>query len=102
MEQQLCAGLAEGEVAEFVDDNEIMSQQALDQAPALAGGLFLFELVDEINKVEEAPARPGADDGRSDCDRQVGFARAGRDSDMAPGFWRAKRRFTTPFIRSRE
>jgi hypothetical protein len=29
----------------------------------------------------------------------MGLAGAGRDSDMAPGFWRAKRRSTTPFIR---
>ena len=31
--------------------------------------------------------------------RDVRLARSGRDSDMAPGFWRAKRRSTTPFIR---
>jgi hypothetical protein len=31
----------------------------------------------------------------------VGFPRARRDSDMAPGFWRVKRQSTTRFIRLR-
>jgi len=38
---------------------------------------------------------------RLDADRrsEMRLARAGRGSDMAPGFWRVKRRSTTPFIR---
>lgn len=53
MEQQLPAGLAEWEIAEFVDDDEIVAQQLLGQASALAGSLFLLELIDEIDEVEE-------------------------------------------------
>jgi hypothetical protein len=39
---------------------------------------------------------------RLDADRrsEMRFAGSGRDSDMAPGFWRPKRRSTTLFIRS--
>ena len=59
MEQQLAARLAEGQIAELVDDNEIMTQEGLDQASTSAGSLFLFELIDEIDEVEEAATRAG-------------------------------------------
>ena len=36
VEQQLSAGLAERQIAEFVDDDEIVTQQLLRQAPAAA------------------------------------------------------------------
>ena len=100
VEQQLPAGLAERQVAELVDDDEIVAQQLLGQAAAAAGGLLLLELVDQIDEVEEPAPGADADDRRGDGDAEMRFARAGRDSDMAPGFWRAKRRSTTPFIRS--
>ena len=58
MEQQLPAGLAERQIAELVDDDEIVAQQFLGQPAALARGLLLLELVDQIDKVEEPP--PGA------------------------------------------
>jgi hypothetical protein len=48
VEQQLAAGLAERQVAEFVDDDEIVAQQLLGEPTAAAGGLLLFELVDEV------------------------------------------------------
>jgi hypothetical protein len=62
--------------------------------------LLLFESVDEFNGGEEADALAMVLD-RLDADRggEMRLARAGRGSDMAPGFWRVKRRSTTPFIR---
>jgi hypothetical protein len=62
--------------------------------------LFLFESVDEFDGGEEPDALVVMLDGL-DADRrgEMRFARSGRDSDMAPGFWRTKRRSTTPFIR---
>jgi hypothetical protein len=77
VEQQLAAGLAERQIAELVDDDEIVAQQVLGQASAAAGGFLLLELVDQIDEVEEAAPSPGADDGRGDADAQVGFAGAG-------------------------
>src|ERR1700722_6457296 len=77
MEQQLRAGLAERQIAEFVDDDEVMTQQGLDDAAAPSRGLFLFELIDEIDEIEEASARSGTDDGGGDGDRQMGLSRAG-------------------------
>jgi hypothetical protein len=60
----------------------------------------LFESVDQFNGGEEADALAMVLD-RLDADRrsEMRLARAGRGSDMAPGFWRVKRRSTTPFIR---
>ena len=58
VEQQLAAGLAERQIAEFVDDDEIVAQQLLGQPTAATGGLLLLELIDQIDQVEEAS--PGA------------------------------------------
>jgi hypothetical protein len=65
----------------------------------LALKLLLFESVDEFNGREEPDALAMTLDGL-DADRggEMGLARAGRGSDMAPGFWRAKRQSITPFI----
>ena len=98
MEEQLRAGLAEGQITEFVDHDEVVAQQSLDDPSALSGGLLLFKLIDEIDEIEETAARSGADDGGRDGDRQMGLARACRGRDMAPVFWRVKRRSTTPSI----
>ncbi len=49
MEQQLATGLAKRQVAEFVDDDEIVAQQFLGEATAAAGGLLLLEQVDQID-----------------------------------------------------
>ena len=73
MEQQLSAGLAEGQIAEFVDDDEIMAQQSLDDPTAPSGGLFLFELIDEIDEIEESPSRAGANDRGGDGDARWVF-----------------------------
>jgi hypothetical protein len=64
--------------------------------------LLLFESVDEFNGGEEADALAVMLD-RLDADRggEMRFAGSRRGSDMAPGFWRARRRSTTRFIRSR-
>jgi hypothetical protein len=66
----------------------------------LALKLLLFKSTDQLNGREEPDALPMMLD-RLEADRgsEMRLARAGRDSDMAPGFWRAKRRSTTSFIR---
>jgi hypothetical protein len=77
VEQQLSAGLAERQVAQFVDDDEIVAQQVLGQATAAAGGLFLLELVDQIDQVEEAAPGAGADDRGSDANGEMSLSSAG-------------------------
>src|ERR1700679_1417117 len=76
MEQQLTAGLAEREIAEFVDDDEIIAQQVLGQPARATGSLLLLELIDKIDQIEEAPSGAGANDRRSHGDAQMGFSRA--------------------------
>jgi hypothetical protein len=96
----LCAGLAERQIAEFVDHDEIVAQQSLDDASALSRRLFLFELIDEIDEVEEAASRPRADDRRGDGDRQMGFACARRTNVILPGVRRLKSGSRIGFIRA--
>jgi hypothetical protein len=66
VEQELAAGLAERQIAELVDGDEIVAQQLLGETAAAAGGLLLLELVDQIDEVEEAASGAGADDRRGD------------------------------------
>ena len=76
MEQQLPTGLAERQVAEFIDDDEIVAQQLLGQAATASGGLLLFELVDEIDEVEEAAPGARSDDGCGYADAEMGLTGA--------------------------
>src|SRR5271167_2334297 len=64
----MTAGLAEREIAEFVDDDEIIAQQILGEPPAAAGGFLVFELIDEIDQIEETSPGAGANDRRSHAD----------------------------------
>ena len=61
--------------------------------------LLLFESVDEFDGGEEADALVVMLDGL-DADRrgEMRLPRAGRDSDMAPGVWRVRRRSPTRSI----
>src|SRR5277367_4159759 len=72
----MTAGLAEREIAEFVDDDEIIAQQILGEPPAAAGSFLLFELIDEIDQIEETSPGAGANDRRSHADTKMSFARA--------------------------
>ena len=47
------------------------------KAPAAAGSLLLFELIDEIDEIKKASPDPGADDCAGDGDGEMGFAGAG-------------------------
>jgi hypothetical protein len=91
--------LAERQVAELVDDDEVVTQQLLGQPTAATGGFFLFELIDQIDQVEEAPPGAGADYGRGYGDAQMSFAGTGRSSDILPGIRTTAGGFITPFIR---
>ena len=68
MEQQLPAGLGEREIAEFVEDDEVEAGQVIGDASVAAGSTFGLELVDEVDRGEEAPARSGADAAAGDGD----------------------------------
>ena len=54
MEEQGAARLAEGQIAELVEDHEIHMQQALGDLALPSGGLLEFELIDQIHRGVEA------------------------------------------------
>ena len=96
----MAAGLGEGEIAEFVENDDIEAGEIIGNAALTSSAALGFELVDEIDGGEEPPARSRSDAVARDGDRQMGFARACRDSDMAPGVWRVRRESPTRSTRS--
>ena len=77
MEQQLSAGLGEGQVAEFVEHDEVEAGDMIGDAALAAGAGLGLELIDEVDDVEEATAGAAADAGPSDGDGCVAFSGAG-------------------------
>ena len=77
VEQQLAVGLGEGQVAEFVEDDEVTPVQLIgDAALASCAGLGL-EPVDQVDDVEEAGAGAVTDAGSRDGDGEMALAGAG-------------------------
>jgi hypothetical protein len=69
VEQQLPAGLGEGQIAEFIEDDEVQTGKIIGK-PSLATSPPLgLKAVDQIDGVEEASARSGADTASRDGDR---------------------------------
>ena len=100
MEEQRSAGGAERQIAKLVEDDEIGVGEPSRDLARFALKLLLFESIDEFDGGEEPDALAMVLDRLdADCSGEMRLARAGRGSDMAPGFWRVKRRSTTPFIR---
>ena len=77
MEEQLPAGLREGQVSEFIEDQEVEAAEDVRHAPLTIGTRLGIELVDEIDDVEEPSPRTTPDAGAGDADGEMGFARAG-------------------------
>src|ERR1700686_4558360 len=77
MEQELPAGLSEGQIAKFIEDNEVHPGEVVGDPtlPSVAG--LGLEPVDEIDHVEEPPADTGPDAASSDGNGQMGLAGAG-------------------------
>lgn len=77
MEQQLAAGLSEGKVTEFVEDDEVQSGKPISH-PALAVGPGLgFEFVDQIDDIEEPSAGAVANAGSGNGYGKMRFPGAG-------------------------
>jgi hypothetical protein len=56
VEQQLPAGLREGEIAEFVEDHEVEAGEIIGKPSLAACSTLGLELIDEIDGGEEATA----------------------------------------------
>jgi len=74
VEQHLPARTREGQVAQLVQDHEVGARQLRGQPPCLARARVRLQLVDEVDRVEEAHARLAlAGAVRADGDGQVRF-----------------------------
>ena len=77
MEQQLPAGLGEGEIAEFVEDHEVEAGEIIGEPSLAAGARLSLELIDEIDGGEEATARSSTYAASRDGDGEMRLAGAG-------------------------
>ena len=84
LEQQVGAVLVDGQVAEFVDDEEGGLEIAGEFALEAAGGLGGGEGVDDVDGSGEEHGVSVQAGGVAERDRQVGFTEADRSGDMMP------------------
>ena len=78
LEEQRRAVLADGEVADLVDDEQGGMGQHLQAAGQVAGGLGLGERFDQAGEGAVVDAPSGLGGGDREADREVGLADAGR------------------------
>jgi hypothetical protein len=58
MEEQLTACLSEGQIAPFVEDNEVEPGEIIGEPPLAAGAGLAFQPIDEVDdRVEPLPSR---------------------------------------------
>lgn len=74
MEEQLAASLSERQIAEPVENSEVLAGEIIGDSalPACAG--FGLQAIDEINGVEETAAQAGADAASRDGDGEMRLA----------------------------
>ena len=99
MKEQLTAGLSEGQIAEFVENDKVHAREIFGEPPLPAGAGFALQPIDEIDDGIEAAPGAAADAGPRDSYRQMRLAGAGRGRDIVPDTRGRTRRFTTLFIR---
>ena len=76
VEEQLPAGLGEGQVAEFVEDDEVASDELVCGAALAPGAKFGLEVVDQVDDVVAPAACAFSDAGARDGDGEMGLALA--------------------------
>src|SRR6185437_8171236 len=77
MKEQLPPGLSEGQVAEFVENDEVHAREIFGQSPLPAGAGFALQPIDEIDDGIEAASGTTADAGPRNRYRQMRLAGAG-------------------------
>ena len=76
-EEELTAGLSEGQIAELVEDDEIEAGEVIGDAALASGARLSLEPIDEIDDVVEAGTGRVSDAAAGDGDREVGLAGPG-------------------------
>ncbi len=77
VEQKLTAGLGEGQIAQFIQDQEVEPGDKICGASLPFCSSFCIELVHQIDDIEEPASAPGTNAGSGDADGEVGFTGAG-------------------------
>ncbi len=77
VEEKLAARLGEGQISEFVENDEVHAREIFRDAALSGSTPFRLELVDEVDDVKETATGPGADAGSGNGDRQMRFASTG-------------------------
>src|SRR5690242_10820806 len=77
MKEQLPAGLSEGQVAEFVENNEVHAREIFGEPPPPDGAGFALQPIDEVNDGVEAAPGAAADASPRNSYRQMRLAGAG-------------------------
>ena len=98
LEEQIAAAWSDRQIADLVDDQQREAAEGTDLLPQRPFAFGLGQRCDDVGEAGEVDAAAGLN--RLDAERQaeMGFAGAGRGRDMAPDFWRVKRRSTMRFI----
>jgi hypothetical protein len=99
LEEEITAAGRDGEIADLVDDEQREAAVVADPLAKSAVAFGLGKCGDDVGERAEVDAAAGFDRLDAEGEAQMSLAGPGRDSDMAPAFWRVKRRSTTPFIR---
>jgi hypothetical protein len=76
-EQQLGAGVVQRREADFVDQDEVVAEQGVDDPADAVVGQAAVEGLGEVGGGVVADFVPGRDGGGAECDEQVALARAG-------------------------
>ena len=63
MEQQLAAGLGQGQIAEFVENEEVEPGEAIGDPALPPGARFGLQSIDQVDRGMEAATGAGADAG---------------------------------------
>src|ERR1700689_3203203 len=71
VEQQLSASLCERQIAELVEDDEILAAQIVGQASRPSGSALGLKSVDQINDIEESASGTTTNAGASNCDGEM-------------------------------
>ena len=77
VEQQLAAGLGEGQIAELIENEEIDAGEPVGDAAMAAELGFALQPVDQVDGIEEARLAPGPDHAAGHADGNVALASPG-------------------------
>ncbi len=77
VEQQLTASMCERQIAEFIEDDEVLAAKLIGHVPLASGSAFSLKSVDQIDDIEEPASGTAADASTGNGDGKMAFSGAG-------------------------